>query len=349
MSKNKYYFVSGNTSKGFINFLATNIDGIKQVIVLQHQSHFVKTKVIQAIIDHYNGDEPLEMICSPFGRNYLEGVILREKSLAIVADTIAEDALKETILIDLNIYYPTHMDQQHVKEIKRAVNEQTKQAYDHLYKGIHIHDELEEIYIKEMSFKKADQLAEKLIIQILENVPKQNRKPKVYGRLFGTNTAEGSINILSEITKHLSTRFFVKGRAGTGKSVLMKKVAKACEDYGYHVERYHCSFDPDSIDMVIVPALDFCIFDSTDPHEFFPEKAGDVILDLYEGTVTQGTDEKYAQEISKVTKQYKGYIHKGINCLKKAKVYQNKLELTQEYMNQHISKFVLQEILREFY
>src|SRR5690625_5395073 len=78
--------------------------------------------------------------------------------------------------------------------------------------------------------------------------------------------------------------------------------------------------------MVLVPALHVCIFDSNAPHELMPDRSDDIIIDLYEETVTPGTDEKYAEEIDRITKKYKAVLREGINDLKEAKFWQNEIE-----------------------
>ena len=40
---------------------------------------------------------------------------------------------------------------------------------------------------------------------------------------------------------------------------MLKKLAKAAEEKGFEVEVYHCGFDPNSLDMVIVRELGFAI------------------------------------------------------------------------------------------
>src|SRR5699024_20254 len=102
--------------------------------------------------------------------------------------------------------------------------------------------------------------------------------------------------------------YYLKGGVVTGKSTIMKRIVVACMHYGLDLELYHCSFDPDSIDMVIIHDLNVSIFDSTDPHEFFPKYEEDEIIDMYEETVTPGTDETYQKEIKRITEQYKSYM-----------------------------------------
>ena len=47
--------------------------------------------------------------------------------------------------------------------------------------------------------------------------------------------------------------------------------------------------------MVIVRELGFAIFDSTSPHEYYPDSTwpADEIVDMYERCITPGTDEQH--------------------------------------------------------
>ena len=327
MSKNIYYYATGNTAKGYINFVHTNIKGIEQVIVLNHPSFALKTAVLKSVISTFEEDVGLEILCSPFGEEYIEGIINRKESFAILTNMTAVKESMHTKIVNIeDLYLNMNADQSEIDNELFRANHHRQRAYAHFSKGLGLHDNLEGIYINEMNFSKADQIAENFIADLLQNVSKQNRTSNIYRRFFGTNTAVGPINIVPKIIGDLSRRVYIKGRAGTGKSVFMKKVAKACEGYGLDIELYHCSFDPGSIDMVLVPELDFCIFDSTDPHEYSPLVDGDLIIDLYDKTVTPGTDEKYATEIKDVTQQYKAFLKKGTNSLNKAKLSQDKIE-----------------------
>ena len=74
----------------------------------------------------------------------------------------------------------------------------------------------------------------------------------------------------------------LKGGPGVGKSTLMGKVGKHYERLGLETVYYHCSGDPDSLDAVAVPALEFLVLDGTAPHIVDPSLPGarDGILNL---------------------------------------------------------------------
>ncbi|MFB4167801.1 hypothetical protein [Virgibacillus sp. JSM 102003] len=326
---NLHYYVTGNTARGLVNLLDSNLNGINQVIKLRHPSAVLKTKVIQNLLRHYQ-ESMIEVLHSPLGSTYLNGIIIREKSLAILDESIVNG---ESAAINLEEAVPTkkHPD-------LTDFNVLTQSAYDSFAKGLSIHDELEEVYINQMDFNRADQFTEEFIYTLLTGISKKARTAHTFHRLFGTNTVDGVVNVVPHLKENIANVFFIKGRAGTGKSTFMKKITKACVEHGYDVEMYHCSFDPNSIDMVLVRELDVCIFDSTDPHEFFPEREGEEVVDLYEELVAPGTDERFEVEINELNNTYKSYMKQGIQYLQQAGINFDKNE--QNFSNTDVQKAV---------
>lgn len=109
---------------------------------------------------------------------------------------------------------------------------------------------------------------------------------KTQGAVFflAANSANGFFSLFNELYDYDSgwKVYIIKGGPGTGKSGLMKKIAKAAENKGYEVERIICSSDPDSLDAVIIPKIKVCFADGTAPHVIEPQYPGAVeeILNL---------------------------------------------------------------------
>ncbi|WP_042142609.1 hypothetical protein [Paucisalibacillus sp. EB02] len=320
------YYVSGNTAEGFVNFLSTNTPNFHHHIILKHPSNKIKTTIINEIIKKYESDHDIEVLYSSIGKEYLEGVIIRDKKVAIIDEKIATADLSGSFEIDLSLFFAQDITNIDLSTDINKITQLTQNAYDNFRTGLKVHDDLEEVYIKEMNFDAANKLADEFIDTLLKYVPKQNKEATVVHRLFGTNTRDGVVNVVPEILSQLSKKYFIKGRAGTGKSTLMKKITAAAQEHGFDVELYHCSFDPNSADMVLIRDLEFCIFDSTDPHEFFPNGPGEEEIDMYEKTVTPCTDEKYEKEITEINSRYKSYMKKGVVELKAAGDIINKIE-----------------------
>ena len=145
-------------------------------------------------------------------------------------------------------------------------------------------------------------------------------------RFFGAMTPDGSAHYIETLTGDVELRYFIKGRPGTGTSTLMKKLAAAAVEAGQGAELYHCSFDAESLDMVVLRDLSVCVFDATPPHELFPEREGDIILDLYDLALPRGTDRENADLLGMIEKEYAAKMQKARELLGEIKRIHDALE-----------------------
>ena len=177
-----------------------------------------------------------------------------------------------------------------------------------------------------MDFEKLNGLTEKLKSIFFGEIF-LNKKADVRHRFLGAATPIGAVDYVPSLTEGIRKRYFLKGRPGSGKSTLLKKLASAAENRGFDVEIYHCGFDPNSLDMVIVRELGIAIFDSTAPHEYFPTREGDEIVDLYNAAILPGTDEIYSEQIKDISTRYRNKMDDGTAHLALAKKLHDELEV----------------------
>ena len=153
-----------------------------------------------------------------------------------------------------------------------------KRAQAHFQDALSVHDEWEKYYIDNFDFELINDECIRICNEIFGD-KKGKGDGKIYDRFLGAATAFGAIDYVENLTENIKTRYFIKGRPGTGKSTFLKKIVNDARERGFCVERYHCAFDPNSLDMVIIRELDVALFDSTAPHEHFPSRDGDIILE----------------------------------------------------------------------
>jgi len=112
---------------------------------------------------------------------------------------------------------------------------------------------------------------------------------------------------------------------------MLKRLVKEAEKRGFDVDVYHCGFDPNSLDMVLINELDFVIFDSTAPHEYFPTRVSDEKIDMYQEIIKHGTDEEYQKQLDQIILRYKLEVDAGTTFLKEVK---DKIDVLEKiYMN----------------
>ena len=89
---------------------------------------------------------------------------------------------------------------------------------------------------------------------------------------LGANAPTGFYSLYDQLIDPATAEdiFILKGGPGCGKSSLMRRVGRAMEEHGLAVEYILCSGDPDSLDAVVIPALNAAIVDGTAPHVVEP-------------------------------------------------------------------------------
>jgi hypothetical protein len=140
-------------------------------------------------------------------------------------------------------------------------------------------------------------------------------------RVFpGGNTSRGFYSYYDYIIEEDANRIFViKGGPGTGKSSLMKKVAKELIEKGYDIEFHHCSSDNNSIDGIVVPKLRIAMIDGTAPHVVDPKNPGGVDEIIHLGDYWDLEKmEVNKQEILRVNKEVGRLFRRAYRFLKAA-------------------------------
>lgn len=328
------YFGGGNTARGFHNLFESNFQGLQRLFILKGGPGTGKSSLMKAIGSEWSEQGfDIEYIHCSSDSDSIDAVIIPALKAGIVDGTaphVFEPKAPGAVEEYVNLGSAWHSRQlaaqrEPIERLNQQVTGAYQAAYSHFADALQIHDKWEEIYFGQMNFEKANAWTEELLHRLFQEKG-QSDGGEVKHRFLGAATPTGAVDFVPNLTEGLAKRYFLKGRAGTGKSTILKKVAEAAAQRGYDTEVYHCGFDPYSLDMVIVRALDFAIFDSTAPHEYHPERAGDEILDTYSVFVTPGTDERFAAEIAQVGAEYKAKMQQGISSLAEAKRHRDQLE-----------------------
>ncbi len=88
---------------------------------------------------------------------------------------------------------------------------------------------------------------------------------------LGGNTAVGFYSLYGGFPPGADAFVHIlKGGPGTGKSTLLRAIAREADRHGMAVERVLCSGDPDSLDGVYLPDLGLAWVDGTAPHVMEP-------------------------------------------------------------------------------
>ncbi|AIE61625.1 PRK06851 family protein [Bacillus methanolicus] len=328
------YYAGGNTARGFHSLFESNLQHLDRLFILKGGPGTGKSSIMKKVgAEWLEKGYTIEYIHCSSDNNSIDGVIIPKLKAGIVDGTaphVIEPKVPGAIENYINLGEAWDADVLSVqkKEIQKHTNNISKafeSAYAVFKEALKIHDDWEKIYIENMDFEKANKLTGSLLEAFFGNIV-LNKKSIVKHRFLGAATPQGAVDFVQNLTEDVPKRYFIKGRPGSGKSTLLKKIAAKAEETGFDAEVYHCGFDPNSLDMVIIRELGICIFDSTAPHEYFPSREGDEIIDMYKSIIEPSTDEIFADKIEALSKQYRFKMKEATSYLKLAKSLHDELE-----------------------
>ncbi len=328
------YYACANSARGFISYFDDNIKELDKLYILKGGPGTGKSTLMKNIGSEWNKRGfDIEYIHCSSDNHSIDGVIIPSLSIGVVDGTSphvieprAPGAIED--YVNLGVAWDSKklaLYRSEILDIKNKIASCYSNAYEYFRNGLNIHDEWEKIYIDNIDFNKLNLITDSLIAKFF-NDKSLEKQSIVKNRFFGGATPKGSVDFVMNLTESIEKRYFIKGRPGSGKSTMLRKIANAAEEKGFDVEIYHCGFDPNSLDMVIVRELDIAIFDSTAPHEYFPARDSDEIVDVYALAINPGTDEKHKNELDSIISRYKLTVNNGIAQLANAKSLHDELE-----------------------
>lgn len=312
MASNINYFIESNSAGGYVDFYTSNFKGVN-VLKFENYPEMLMNEICESVFKRAKDEDVgLEILHNSIDNSI--GGILNPTNKRAIFNVLPYCRNKELV----------HGELKDCNRGKLLLN--MDRAYNHFAKALLIHDDWEKIYISNIDFVKLNLLTYNVIDELFGEI--KNSKPEKginKDRFFGAATVDGALDYIPNIIEKLEKRYYIKGRPGTGKSTFLKKIRSYANEQGYDTCTYHCAFDPESLDMVTIPQLSVCFFDSTAPHEHFPKREDDMVIDIYAQAVKEGTDEQYFGELNDLQEKYEKeianateYLKKAHECLKKS-------------------------------
>lgn len=152
----------------------------------------------------------------------------------------------------------------------------------------------------------------------------------------GANTTKGFVSYYGQIFGETERIYVIKGGSGTGKSRLMKDIADEAEKKGRVVEYFYCSFDPTSLDGIIIDG-NLAVIDGTAPHVYEPTLVG-----IKENLVDLGVfwDEKILRARGEEIKEL---LAAKKQCFKSAYAYLSAVGAMDDIKRNVVDKYIIRD------
>lgn len=312
MVKRIDYFVRGYTGLGEVNYIESNVKDIKNVYILKAANEKTATLFLKEFTKLIEEDMTVEVIKNPDYIEAIDGIIVREKSIAILTTPFIKYVSSHSHLIDLTKY--TKLPVTFVAKKRKEIIEKTMTYFS---ESLEIHKEIQDIHKVDMDHTITDQIINDFINKSIGQYPTLDKEAHIYKRMFGTNTSEGIVSSVDNLIKPIENQIYLKGAPGTGKSYFMTKVMEEVVSKGYDIEIYKCSFDSSSIDMLIIREMNYCLFDSSSPHDYDPSNKNDFTINLYERASKKENTEKNEFRINELQEKFDKTFEAGLTELAK--------------------------------
>ncbi|MGB9662334.1 MAG: hypothetical protein ACPL5F_10030 [Moorellaceae bacterium] len=235
-------------------------------------------------------------------------------------------------IIHLGDFWDEQKMREHKQEILEAnarVNRLFRIAYSALKEAKVIRDEWED-YVAECTNEALVNRAEaQLMDAVFHGVAARYDRPPKSRHLFATAiTPEGIITGNVETLLHQVNRIYIlSGEPGSGVTRILERLANTALSKGLFTEIYHCPFNPDNYDLIIIPEIEAAVMNVEPPHTFDPSPyshllAMSVNLSEYIDKAKLAT---YTHEILSAKFRYQA-------CLDRAVAYIRQAKLTHDYM-----------------
>ncbi len=174
-----------------------------------------------------------------------------------------------------------------------------------------------------------NQLAGELTRQIFgDNIPWGNGVPDERHLFASALTPAGIVHYLSTVLE--GERLFVlKGEPGTGKESVLQDLAEFAHRSGCKSEVYHCAFDPDQIDLVVLPEQKTAVLNLFPELDFAPASLPG--LNFYreydfDSCLDVEHLNPFRQELEETRKIFVGALERALFYIKKAKEVHDEME-----------------------
>lgn len=206
------------------------------------------------------------------------------------------------------------------KDIKRLF----ERAYRYLRASKAIYDDVEIAYMEAMDFGKANSLAEEVLWDLFANVRVSHHVGHERLLFASAITPDGMVNYLNTIVDRCSKVFIIKGEPGTGKSVLLGKIAHAALERGFNVETYRCPLNPEKPEHVVIPELGVALTKSIEPHTYEPGP-NDTVVDM-NSCLRQSLVDAFADVTAQGKAAFNQLFTAAIEFIRKAKAVHDEME-----------------------
>lgn len=334
-------FPGGNTSVGFYSLYHHVIEpDANRIFVIKGGPGVGKSTFMKYIgQEMVNRGFDIEQHYCSSDPDSLDGLVIPSIRVALL-DGTAPHVIdpKNPGVVDEIIHLGDYWDEKEIVKHKdtviktnQKVGKQFKIAYSLLKESKVAYDEWKSYVEESVDKARYNKILKILLETIFDGVIGNYRTAPKSRHLFASAiTPNGFMNYIDTLIMKDMKVYAIKGEAGTGVKELVERVGLVAEEQGLYVEQFHCPYEPDKVDMVIIPALNTIVTNTTQPfHPDVNKLEGAIIEDIIDLDlcISQEILGEYKAEIKDAKNRFNSLMDKVIDHLAKAKAVHDDMEM----------------------
>lgn len=328
-------FPGGNTCNGFHSFYEYILpqNEANRIFILKGGPGVGKSTFMRRIgLEMGSMGHNVEFMHCSSDNNSLDGVVITDLKIALIDGTAPHivdpkhpGAIDEIIhLGDFWNEEGLRSNREEIILITSEISGLFARAYKYLGAGKYIYDDIEKIYDEATDIRAVNKGVEKITARIFREVDSQDKPGKERHLFLSAITPDGPKNYILNQMEYQKNVYIVKGQHGKGHKKVFSSIAESAALKGLDIMYFHCAFNPEIIEHIVIPELHTAVTTSRKYHPVNSISPTEIInLDNY---LDKSTLDKYSEVLDYDTAEFDNLFSKAVEKISQAKALHDKLE-----------------------
>lgn len=233
-------------------------------------------------------------------------------------------------IINLGEYWDSSKISAHKDEILECTGKTGrlyKTAYSMLKEAKVAYDEGKSYIEESMDVPVYNRIVKNLLDEVFKGVESDYITPVKHRHLFGSAiTPDGLVNYIDTLISPGMKVFSLTGEPGTGVKEAISRIAGTALEIGLYAEEFHCPFEPELLDMVIIPSINTAVVNSTRHCDILNLNLLNIIRIDFNTCIRQQVLDQYRTDLENSRERYYSLLANAVSHISRAKAVHDDME-----------------------
>jgi hypothetical protein len=334
-------FPGGNTSLGFQSFYDFILpqEEASRIMVIKGGPGTGKSTFMRKIAEEMlNRGYDVEFHQCSSDNDSIDGIVIPAIKVALIDGTAPHvvdpkhpGAIDE--IINLGEYWNEEKMSSSRDEIlncTKRISRMYKIAYSLLAEAKIAYNEWKSYISESINTPEHNRIVRTLLDEIFKDAEVNYTVPVKHRHLFASAiTPGGPKNYIETILKPGMNVYCLGGSPGSGVKETISLIAKNALDTGLYAEEFHCPFEPELLDMVIIPSINTAVLNTSMPFHYDVSKIEGLVIKgmvNFDTCIQEKILGQYTLELDDVKERFYSLVNKAVSHIRRSKSIHDEME-----------------------